>query len=266
MANRKISALTQLTTSSIASGDKVPIVDASDTTDDPSTGTTKYFDGNDLFFKSVGGTVTANTNLSGTVTLSGSVSVTAPSNFTGTATISSLINPATKPTSSSNGSINYNAPTTTSPLIDCISGTTSGLLLRATDVLTNNTNKQGRFVTRHYDNSEEDVLFFYTNNTTGSNIINYGGNSSLFNSITQHSFFVGTANTHLTGTEAFRVTNGSVVAFKPFTAGSALDVTGTAQMDGIRLDQAPTSGAVTTTHYFTINLNGTTYRVPCGTA
>lgn len=104
MANRKISALTQLTTSSIASGDKVPIVDASDTTDDPSTGTTKYFDGNDLFFKSVGGTVTA------------------------------------------------------------------------------------------------------------------------------------------------------------------LDVTGTAQMDGIRLDQAPTSGAVVLTHYFTINLNGTTYRVPCGTA
>lgn len=42
-----------------------------------------------------------------------------------------------------------------------------------------------------------------------------------------------------------------------------LDVAGTVQMDGLRIDQAPTAATPTPTHTFTISLNGTTYRVPC---
>lgn len=50
------------------------------------------------------------------------------------------------------------------------------------------------------------------------------------------------------------------------SAGNKLEVVGTIQTDGLRIDQTPTSGAVTSTHYFTINLNGTNYRIPCGIA
>jgi hypothetical protein len=42
-----------------------------------------------------------------------------------------------------------------------------------------------------------------------------------------------------------------------------LDVTGTVQMDGLRIDQTPTAEVVVPTHTFTLSLSGTTYRVPC---
>jgi hypothetical protein len=60
--------------------------------------------------------------------------------------------------------------------------------------------------------------------------------------------------------------SGGSVAIGGTAPASLLDVNGTAQIDGLRIDQTPTSGAVTSTHFFTINLNGTTYRIPCGTA
>lgn len=44
---------------------------------------------------------------------------------------------------------------------------------------------------------------------------------------------------------------------------SPLDVTGEARVDSLRIDQAATAGTFTATHYLTISLNGTTYRIPC---
>lgn len=230
MANTKITSLTAIATSAIVSGDKIPIVDVSDTTQ-AITGTTKNFDGGDILFKSVGGTVSANTT------------------FSGTAAIAML-----KPNQASNGTVVLTNPSSTSPLIDLLGGDASALVLRSTDITTDATTKQARFASRHYTNSEEDVLMFYASNTNTNNILNYGGASSFFNAVTIHSFYVGTAITHTTGTEIVRISN------------ALLNVNGTVQTDAFRLDQTPTAGAVTLTHYVTVNLNGTTYRIPVGTA
>lgn len=40
-------------------------------------------------------------------------------------------------------------------------------------------------------------------------------------------------------------------------------VTGVARVDGLRIDQSPTSETVVCTHTITINLNGTDYKIPC---
>lgn len=239
MANTKISSLTNLATSSIASGDLGVMVDVSDTTQ-AATGTTKRYDLNDTLFKSVGGTVTAILSASGTVNLSNTV------NFSGTPIIATV-----KPTLASNGCVNFTNPTTTSPNIDIIAGTASGLCLRATDILTDATQKQARFATRHYTNSEKDVLLYYANNTNAANIVYYGGASSLFNCVTEHNFFCGTAINQVTGAQVVRIKSGTV------------DITGLTQTDSLRIDQTPTASTFTATHYFTISLNGTTYRVPC---
>jgi len=42
--------------------------------------------------------------------------------------------------------------------------------------------------------------------------------------------------------------------------------TGTVQTDALRIDQTPTSGTITPSHYFTISLNGTSYKVACDAA
>lgn len=50
------------------------------------------------------------------------------------------------------------------------------------------------------------------------------------------------------------------------TTVASMAVVGTVQMDVLRLNQTPTLGAVVLTHYVNVNMNGTTYKVPCGTA
>lgn len=44
---------------------------------------------------------------------------------------------------------------------------------------------------------------------------------------------------------------------------TGLDVTGESRCDTLRIDTSPTAGAVTPTHTFPVNINGTVYRVPC---
>lgn len=231
MANRKISALAQLAGTAIASGDKIPIVDASDTTDDPSTGTTKYVDGSELFYKAVGGTVTANSVFSGTVTLS---KIVPPSNAAALITVAN--------------------PSTTVPTLDIVSGTAAGVTIRLADLTANGTVKQARMTTRHYDSGQVDVMFYFASNNATQNIVYYGGASGVLNCVTEHSFYCGTANTQKTGAEIVKITNALV------------NVNGTVQTDAFRLDQTPTSGAVVLSHYITISANGITYRIPCGTA
>ena len=43
---------------------------------------------------------------------------------------------------------------------------------------------------------------------------------------------------------------------------NALDVTGTAQIDGLRLDVSPTAETITPSHTITISVNGTNYKIP----
>lgn len=240
MANSKISALSTVASSTLATGDKIPFADVSDST-------TKAIDPSDIVFKSVGGTITPNVV------------------FAGTAVTTNLQVTTIKPTTGSNGTITVNAPTSSVPMLDMIAGTAAGLIIRASDVTTNNTNKLARFAYRHYSSSEEDVLLINATTDSGGNVVNYGGASGVFNSVTQHSFYAGATSTSLTGNEIFRINNNGINAYRSFTAGSALTVTGTATVDALRINQTPTSGAVTLTHYITVNLNGTTYRIPCGT-
>jgi hypothetical protein len=47
------------------------------------------------------------------------------------------------------------------------------------------------------------------------------------------------------------------------TPGNKLDVAGTVQMDGLRIDVAPVSETVTCTHTLTFSANGTNYKFPC---
>lgn len=74
-----------------------------------------------------------------------------------------------------------------------------------------------------------------------------------------------TANSN-TPTEYLRIKAGGNVGIGTASPTAKLDVAGTVQMDALRIDQPPTSGAVTLTHYINVSLNGTNYRIPCGTA
>lgn len=210
MANRKISALTQLASTAIVSGDKIPIVDASDTTDDPTTGTTKYVDGADVFYKAVGGTVTANTTFAGTVTLA-----------------------------SVGGSVGLNT-TTPRQRLEIVG--TNGTPSTAGTVPSSGFLRLG--------GSFNNVLDFGAYNASPFTVWIQAYDRSAMSS--KYSI-------------AINPTGGSV-AIGGSAPASLLDVNGTAQVDGLRIDQTPTSGAVTLTHYVTVNLNGTTYRIPCGTA
>lgn len=305
MANTKITSLTELAESP-ASTDMFPIVDVSDTTM-AATGTTKKIAASRVVFQS-----------GGTASLS-----------------AALVTPVIRPTSSSNGSVNINDATTTLPLLSIVAGTASGLALRGTDILTDATTKQFRIASKHYTNSEEDNMLFYCSNTSSANIINIGGNSSLFNTATIISFYAAATNTTVTGTEMMRINSGGVgigttnpnglqinqsttetartadnvrlgvvsgvptivledsgstqtviknvagitsigkpgtpqmsidTATGIITTVANMDVVGTVQMDALRLNQTPTLGAVVLTHYVNVNMNGTTYKVPCGTA
>lgn len=66
-----------------------------------------------------------------------------------------------------------------------------------------------------------------------------------------------------TPTEYIRLKAGGNVGIGTVSPTAKLDVAGTVQMDALRIDQTPTSGTFTNTHYITVNLNGTTYRIPC---
>jgi hypothetical protein len=52
------------------------------------------------------------------------------------------------------------------------------------------------------------------------------------------------------------------VGIKTLVPNNALDVTGTVQADGLRLDVTPTAEVIVPTHTITISVNGTSYKIP----
>lgn len=242
MANSKISALTALASSSVSSGDVLPIVDVSDTTQ-AATGTTKKLDASSIFFKDVSGTVSAATTYNSSVTFSGTVTASNTVTLSGGVTTSGTL-------------------------------TASGTF-RATGTNPSFTNSVGFGTTTpsariHTFTSADEHLRLEHSSPTGSPYV------SFYQSGTRRAFFQfnSTNNTIFFASEygdlAFKAasTAGSDTdtEYMRIKAGGTVDVQTVLQCDGLRIDQSPTAGAVTLTHYITVNLNGTTYRIPCGTA
>jgi hypothetical protein len=75
------------------------------------------------------------------------------------------------------------------------------------DTRTNVTNKLSRIGASHYTNAEEPIGVILTESTSTTNIIKFGGGSSLFNAATSIEFITAANNTTQGGTEAMRITS-----------------------------------------------------------
>ena len=84
--------------------------------------------------------------------------------------------------------------------------------VRVSDNLTDATTKQGKYLNRHYTNSEEDFLVMYGYCTATDNGIAFGGGSGDQNASTLLGFYTAANNTTVSGTERLRITSGGNVA------------------------------------------------------
>ena len=102
-----------------------------------------------------------------------------------------------------------------------------------------------------------------------------GGNNLLLQALDNRFTVTVKQNSNASGTaDIFRIqtqasaaalyvdTSGNV-AIGQSSASSKLDVAGTVQMDGLRVDVTPTAETVTCTHTITFSANGTNYKIPC---
>jgi hypothetical protein len=77
--------------------------------------------------------------------------------------------------------------------------------VRVSGSTTNSTTKEGKFLTRHYTNSEEDFLLAYAYSTSTDNGIAFGGGSGSQNAATLIGFYTAANNTTVSGTERLRI-------------------------------------------------------------
>jgi hypothetical protein len=77
--------------------------------------------------------------------------------------------------------------------------------VRISSSTTDSTTKEGKFLTRHYTNSEEDFLLAYGYSTSTDNGIAFGGGSGLQNATTLIGFYTAANNTTVSGTERMRI-------------------------------------------------------------
>lgn len=223
MADSKISALTELSAAP-ATGDLLVLVDISDTTM-AASGTNKKITWANLTVALTNGTTTMATSQAQTFT-------------------SGVATPTLKPTAASASSITLATGATTTPVFDVIGGSASSLAMRFTDVTTDATTKQARFVSRHYTNSEEDVLMFYGNNFSSQNQVNLGGGSSLFNAVTDWRIYAAATTTTTTGTTVARITVTGIAAGHTNTPSAWLDAAASASAQAsmrIRAGSRPTT-------------------------
>ena len=83
--------------------------------------------------------------------------------------------------------------------------------LRSTDV--NNTDKAGRMVVGHYDNSEEPAYIFGAYSGESDTWMAFGGGAGNFNAATQIDFYTASTNKTLVGVSRLRLQNDGIVNF-----------------------------------------------------
>jgi hypothetical protein len=89
-------------------------------------------------------------------------------------------------------------------------------------------------------------------------------NSNLYSAVDWRSLEItpnGGYAVYQSGASAKNYFNGNV-GIKTLVPNNALDVTGTVQADGLRLDLTPTAEVIVPTHTITISVNGTNYKIP----
>lgn len=79
--------------------------------------------------------------------------------------------------------------------------------IRVTQSTTNATSKDGKYLQRHYTNSEEDLLVAYSYSTSTDNGLAFGGGSGAQNTATLIGFYTAANNTTVSGTERLRINN-----------------------------------------------------------
>ena len=79
--------------------------------------------------------------------------------------------------------------------------------IRVTQSTTNATSKDGKYLQRHYTNSEEDLLVAYSYSTSTDNGLAFGGGSGAQNAATLIGFYTAANNTTVSGTERLRINN-----------------------------------------------------------
>lgn len=111
--------------------------------------------------------------------------------------------------------------------LDIVAGSAGGI--RASDVIADTTNKDFRFLLRHYDNSEEDIALFGGGSFTGETQARFGGGFGVQNAATRLLFYAASSTTTLNGTLMAVINSNGMslnTALNPTTS-ATLDIGGT---------------------------------------
>jgi hypothetical protein len=133
-------------------------------------------------------------------------------------------------------------PTSTANGLDISSGGLS-LVVGANNTQTTRTNattKTSRIASFHYTNTEEPVAIAVADSTATSNVIYFGGSTSLCNAATELIFYTAANNTTATGSERLRITSAGLVGIGTSSPDERLHVkaTGTQRVDLAKFELA----------------------------
>ena len=84
-------------------------------------------------------------------------------------------------------------------------------VIRVSSNATNATTKEGKFLQRHYTNSEEDLMVVYGYSTATDNGLAIGGGSASQNAATLITFYTAANTTTVAGTERMRIASSGIV-------------------------------------------------------
>jgi hypothetical protein len=104
---------------------------------------------------------------------------------------------------------NVGIGTTPGPVKLDIVGSTD--VIRVSSNATNATTKEGKFLQRHYTNSEEDLMVVYGYSTATDNGLAIGGGSASQNAATLITFYTAANTTTVAGTERMRIASSGIV-------------------------------------------------------